>query len=69
MTCCCSLRADSHQLLAHRSNVDLDDLLLTEAARLGELHTHDITFAALEPLCIRADPAQLARSGRAAATR
>ncbi|MDT0262071.1 sensor histidine kinase [Jatrophihabitans lederbergiae] len=55
-------RADSRQLLAHHSGVDLDDLLLTEAARLREQHTHDITLAALEPVCVQADPAQLARA-------
>lgn len=55
-------RADSRQLLAHRSDVDLDDLLLTEAARLREQHTHDISLAALKPVCVRGDRAQLARA-------
>jgi signal transduction histidine kinase len=55
-------RADAHQLLPHRSDVDLDDLILTEAARLREHHTRDISVAALEPVCVRADPVQLARA-------
>jgi signal transduction histidine kinase len=55
-------RADAHQLLPHRRDIDLDDLILTEVARLREQRTHAITLAALEPVCVRADPAQLARA-------
>jgi signal transduction histidine kinase len=55
-------RADAHQLPPHRSDVDLDDLILAEAARLREHHTHTVTLAALEPICVKADPTQLARA-------
>ena len=58
-------RADAHQLLPHRSDVDLDDLVFAEAARLREHHTtRAVTVAALEPVCVRAHAAQLARALR-----
>ncbi len=57
-------RAEAHQLPPHRSDVDLDDLILAEAARLRELDACDIRVVALEPVCVQADPTQLARALR-----
>ncbi len=54
-------RADADQLLPQCSEVDLDDLLLTEAARLRELQTRDITLGEVEPVRVQADAGQLAR--------
>jgi len=49
-------RADSRQLLAHHSGVDLDDLLLTEAARLREQHTHTSPSPRSNPSACRPTP-------------
>lgn len=57
-------RADAHQLAPRYSEVDLDDLLLSEAARLREFHTHQITVGTIEPIRIRADPDLLTRALR-----
>lgn len=57
-------RADANQLAPRYRETDLDDLLLSEAARLRELHTHQITVSTVEPVRIRADPALLARALR-----
>lgn len=54
-------RADAHQLAPHYSEVDIDGLVLSEAARLREHHTRHITLTAVEPIRMLADPAHLAR--------